>query len=75
MAGITVQSFLSGATGVAVAITLVRGFARRTSQTVGNFWVDLTRITLYVLLPVSVVAALFLVWHGVPQTLGPALST
>ena len=71
MAGITVQSFLSGATGVAVAITLVRGFARRTSQTVGNFWVDLTRITLYVLLPVSVVAALFLVWHGVPQTLGP----
>ena len=71
MAGITVQSFLSGATGVAVAITLVRGFARRTSQTVGNFWVDLTRITLYVLLPVSVVAALFLVWQGVPQTLGP----
>jgi K+-transporting ATPase ATPase A chain len=71
MAGITVQSFLSGATGVAIAITLVRGFARRTSQTVGNFWVDLTRITLYVLLPVCVVATLFLVWQGVPQTLGP----
>ena len=71
MAGITVQSFLSGATGVAVAITLVRGFARRTSQTIGNFWVDLTRITLYVLLPICIVAAVFLVWQGVPQTLGP----
>jgi K+-transporting ATPase ATPase A chain len=71
MAGITVQSFLSGATGVAVALALVRGFARRTSQTIGNFWVDLTRVTLYVLLPICVVAALFLVWQGVPQTLGP----
>jgi K+-transporting ATPase ATPase A chain len=70
MAGITVQSFLSGATGVAVAIALVRGFTRRSSQTIGNFWVDLTRITLYVLLPICVVAALFLVWQGVPQTLG-----
>src|SRR5579862_1719837 len=71
MAGITVQSFLSGATGVAVAIALVRGFARRTAQTIGNFWVDLTRVTLYVLLPICVVAGLFLVWQGVPQTLGP----
>ena len=70
MAGITVQSFLSGATGVAVAIALVRGFTRRSSQTIGNFWVDLTRATLYVLLPICVVAALFLVWQGVPQTLG-----
>ena len=70
MAGITVQSFLSGATGVAVAIALVRGFTRRSSQTIGNFWVDLTRVTLYVLLPICVVAALFLVWQGVPQTLG-----
>ena len=70
MAGITVQSFLSGATGVAVAIALVRGFARRSAQTIGNFWVDLTRITLYVLLPICVVAGLFLVWQGVPQTLG-----
>ncbi len=70
MAGITVQSFLSAATGIAVAIAFVRGFARRTSQTIGNFWVDLTRVTLYVLLPISVVAALFLVWQGVPQTLG-----
>jgi potassium-transporting ATPase potassium-binding subunit len=71
MAGITVQSFLSGATGIAVAFALVRGFARRSAQTIGNFWVDLTRITLYVLLPICVVAALFLVWQGVPQTLGP----
>jgi K+-transporting ATPase ATPase A chain len=69
MAGITVQSFLSAATGVAVAIALVRGFARRTSQTIGNFWVDLTRVTLYVLLPIAIVAALFLVAQGVPQTL------
>ena len=70
MVGITVQSFLSAATGIAVAIAFVRGFASRTSQTIGNFWVDLTRITLYVLLPISVVAVLFLVWQGVPQTLG-----
>jgi K+-transporting ATPase ATPase A chain len=70
MAGITVQSFLSGATGVAVAIALVRGFARRSAQTIGNFWVDLTRITLYVLLPICIVVGLFLVWQGVPQTLG-----
>jgi potassium-transporting ATPase potassium-binding subunit len=68
MAGITVQSFLSGASGIAVAIGLVRGFARRSASTIGNFWVDVTRITLYVLLPVCV-AALFLVWQGVPQTL------
>ena len=71
MAGITVQSFLSCATGVAVAIALVRGFARRSATTIGNFWVDLTRVTLYVLLPICVVATLFLVWQGVPQTLAP----
>ena len=69
MAGITVQSFLSAASGIAVAIALVRGFARRSASTIGNFWVDVTRITLYVLLPICVVAALFLVWQGVPQTL------
>jgi potassium-transporting ATPase potassium-binding subunit len=69
MAGLTVQSFLSAATGIAVALALVRGFARRTSQTIGNFWVDLTRITLYVLLPICIVASLFLVSQGVPQTL------
>jgi potassium-transporting ATPase potassium-binding subunit len=69
MAGITVQSFLSAASGVAVAIALVRGFARRSAATIGNFWVDVTRVTLYVLLPVCVVASLVLVWQGVPQTL------
>jgi K+-transporting ATPase ATPase A chain len=71
MAGITVQSFLSAASGIAVAIALVRGFARRSSATIGNFWIDVTRITLYVLLPVCALAALFLVWQGVPQTLEP----
>ena len=72
MAGITVQSFLSVATGIAVAIAFIRGFARRRSATIGNFWVDLTRGTLYVLLPICVVVALFLVAAGVPQTLAPA---
>jgi potassium-transporting ATPase potassium-binding subunit len=74
MGGITVQSFLSGATGIAVAFALVRGFARRCSPTIGNFWVDLTRITLYLLLPIAALGALFLVWQGVPQTLGPSVS-
>ena len=70
MAGITAQSFLSAATGMAVAIALVRGFARRSSETIGNAWVDLTRATLYILLPISLVGALFLASQGVPQTLG-----
>ena len=74
MAEITVQSFLSGATGIAVAIALMRGFARRSSPTIGNFWADVTRITLYLLLPIAAVSALFLVWQGVPQTLGPSVS-
>ena len=56
MAGITVQSFLSAAAGIAVAIALIRGFARRSAATIGNFWVDLTRATLYMLLPICVVA-------------------
>jgi K+-transporting ATPase ATPase A chain len=72
MAGIAVQSFLSAASGMAVAVALIRGFARRRSATIGNFWVDLTRGTLYVLLPICVVAALFLVAEGVPQTLSPS---
>jgi K+-transporting ATPase ATPase A chain len=72
MAGVTVQSFLSVAAGIAVAIAFIRGFARQRSATIGNFWVDLTRGTLYVLLPICVVAALFLVATGVPQTLAPA---
>ena len=72
MAGITVQSFLSAASGMAVAVALIRGFARRRSTTIGNFWVDLTRGTLYVLLPICIVAALLLVAQGVPQTLAPS---
>jgi K+-transporting ATPase A subunit len=71
MAGIKVHSFLSGASGIAVAVTLIRGFARQRSPTIGNFWVDLTRGTLYVLIPTCVLAALFLVSQGVPQTLAP----
>jgi potassium-transporting ATPase potassium-binding subunit len=72
MAGITVQSFLSAASGMAVAIAFIRGFARRRAAAIGNFWVDLTRGTLYVLLPICIVAALFLVAEGVPQTLAPS---
>ncbi|WP_448207581.1 potassium-transporting ATPase subunit KdpA [Azospirillum sp. sgz302134] len=70
MAGLAFHNFVSAATGIALAVALVRGFARAGSRTVGNFWVDLTRCTLYVLLPACVVYALFLVWQGVPQTLG-----
>jgi len=72
MAGITVQSFLSAASGIAVVIALIRGFARRRAATIGNFWVDVTRGTLYVLLPICILAAIFLVAEGVPQTLAPA---
>ena len=75
MAGITVHSFLSAASGMAVAIALIRGFARRRSSTIGNYWVDLTRGTLYVLLPICVLAALFLITQGVPQTLGPSIES
>jgi K+-transporting ATPase ATPase A chain len=70
MAGLTVHNFVSAATGIALALALVRGFARRSARVIGNFWVDLTRATLYVLLPVSIVAALFFVWQGMPQNLG-----
>jgi K+-transporting ATPase ATPase A chain len=69
MVGITVQSFLSAATGLAVAMALIRGFTRRNSKAVGNFWVDQTRAVLYVLLPICVLASIFFVWQGVPQTL------
>jgi K+-transporting ATPase ATPase A chain len=72
MGGIAVHSFLSAASGMAVAIAFIRGFARRRSSTIGNYWVDLTRGALYVLLPICVVAAFFLVSQGVPQTLAPA---
>jgi potassium-transporting ATPase potassium-binding subunit len=73
MAGITVQSFLSAATGVAAAIALIRGFARRRFATIGNFWVDVTRALLYVLLPIAIAATVFLVWQGVPQTLSSSI--
>lgn len=69
MAGLTVHNFLSAATGIALALAFIRGFARHSSKTIGNFWVDMTRCVLYVLLPVSIVAALFLVWQGIPQNL------
>jgi K+-transporting ATPase ATPase A chain len=70
MLGLTHQNFLSAATGIALAVALIRGFARSSMRTIGNFWVDVTRTTLYVLLPVCVVYTLFLVWQGMPQTLG-----
>ncbi|MGD9880351.1 MAG: potassium-transporting ATPase subunit KdpA [Reyranella sp.] len=70
MAGLTVQNFVSAATGIALAIALVRGFARRSARGIGNFWTDLTRCTLYILLPISIVVGLFFVWQGVPQNLG-----
>jgi K+-transporting ATPase ATPase A chain len=69
MAGLTVHNFVSAATGVALAVALIRGFSRRSAQALGNFWVDLTRCTLYVLLPISIVGALFFVWQGIPQNL------
>jgi K+-transporting ATPase ATPase A chain len=70
MLGLTHQNFLSAATGIALAIALIRGFSRASVRTIGNFWVDVTRATLYVLLPICVVYSLFLVWQGMPQTLG-----
>jgi K+-transporting ATPase ATPase A chain len=70
MAGLTVQNFVSAAAGIVLSIVLIRGFARRSVQTIGNFWVDMTRCVLYILLPLSIVLALVLVWQGVPQNLG-----
>jgi potassium-transporting ATPase potassium-binding subunit len=67
MAGLAVQNFLSAATGIAVAIALVRGFARHSSNTIGNVWADITRATLYILMPISLVLALVLVGQGVVQ--------
>ena len=69
MFGLTIHNFLSAATGIALAFALFRGFARRSSATIGNFWADATRVTLYLLLPISIVYALFLIASGVPQTL------
>ncbi|WP_242139375.1 potassium-transporting ATPase subunit KdpA [Sphingomonas sp. TREG-RG-20F-R18-01] len=69
MLGLTIHNFLSAATGIAIAFALFRGFARREMKTIGNFWADLTRVTLYLLLPTCIVYALFLIVSGVPQTL------
>ncbi|MBG6081948.1 potassium-transporting ATPase subunit KdpA [Rubrivivax gelatinosus] len=71
MLGLAVQNFLSAATGIAVAVALARGFARRTASGIGNVWADLTRATLWILLPLAFVAALFFVSQGVVQTLAP----
>lgn len=70
MAGLTVQNFVSAATGVAIAIALIRAFSRKSMKTLGNFWVDLTRCTLYILLPFCIILTLAFVALGVPQTLG-----
>ena len=70
MLGLTHQNFLSAATGIVLAVALIRAFARASAKTVGNFWVDITRCVLYILLPLCVPYALFLAWQGMPQTLG-----
>ncbi len=69
MAGLAVQNFVSAATGMAISIALIRAFSRQSVKTLGNFWVDLTRSVLYVLLPISIAGTLVLVWQGVPQNL------
>ena len=69
MLGLTIHNFLSAATGIALAFALFRGFARREAAGIGNFWADMTRVTLYLLLPACIVYALFLIANGVPQTL------
>lgn len=71
MLGLTHQNFLSAATGIAIAVAVIRGFSRASAASIGSFWVDVTRVTLYVLLPLCIPYALFLVWQGMPQTLGP----
>jgi K+-transporting ATPase ATPase A chain len=74
MLALTTQNFVSAATGMAVLAALIRGFARKNAGSIGNFWADLVRSTLYILLPLSAVFALFLVWQGVPQTFKPSVS-
>ncbi len=71
MLGLTSHNFLSAAAGIAMAAAVIRGFARRSAKTIGNFWVDLTRTTLWVLLPLSVIFSLVLVWQGVPDNFSP----
>ena len=74
MLGLTVQNFLSAATGIAGAMAMIRGFSRDSSPVIGNFWVDVTRATLYILLPLCLIGSLVLVWQGVPQNLNPAVA-
>lgn len=69
MAGLTVQNFVSVASGIAIAVALIRAFSRKSVKTLGNFWVDLTRSILYILLPICVIGTIVLVWQGVPQNL------
>ncbi|HVY56283.1 MAG TPA: potassium-transporting ATPase subunit KdpA [Xanthobacteraceae bacterium] len=71
MLGLTHQNFLSAATGIVLTVALIRGFSRASARSIGNFWTDITRCILYVLIPICVPYALFLVWQGMPQTLGP----
>ncbi len=73
MLGLTIQNFLSAATGIAIAFALFRGFARREMKTIGNFWADMTRVTLYLLLPICIAYAIFLIASGVPQTLAGSI--
>jgi K+-transporting ATPase ATPase A chain len=72
MLGLAVQNFVSAASGIAILIALIRGFIRRESNNIGNFWADLVRATLYVLLPLAIILAVALVWQGVVQTFKPA---
>lgn len=73
MLGLAIHNFLSAATGIALAFALFRGFARRQADTIGNFWADMTRVTLYLLLPICILYALFLIASGVPQTLAASV--
>jgi K+-transporting ATPase ATPase A chain len=73
MVALAVQNFTSAAAGIAIALAVVRGFSRRSAASIGNFWTDLVRITVYGLLPICIIYALFLVWQGVPQTLHGAV--
>jgi potassium-transporting ATPase potassium-binding subunit len=71
MVGLVFHNFVSAAAGIAVAIAVIRGFVRRSAKTIGNFWVDLTRATLWILLPISIVFAVVLIWQGVPENFNP----
>ncbi len=74
MCGLAVQNFVSAATGIALSVAMMRGFSRQSVNSLGNFWVDMTRCVLYILLPLSFVLALLLVWQGVPQNFNDYVS-